>query len=412
MFRLQKIPGNNTVAIVGDSFDVRSMVISSANRAIYPYGIWQLTNMLMCQKLDFVYIDGVNGTGALSGSTHYSSRIDAAIASGAQYIAIRASINDFNDLIDYNLLIAEYSSLFAKVNASGMTVISNSVAPSNGYIDTSRRSNWIAFNKWILGTAPKLFDIIVLPQHYQAIDHTSLTGTVDLAMAADGGHPDLNAAFLIAEDSVRVLEPYFYRNNNILYATMASGVADASLLDVNPTNIGTGGTLGSNVTGAVADGYGIRTTSNLGTVVASKVARTDGPGYWQQIVWTPSASDQYLEYYSLGNGVPLATGGAVIGDTLQSVCEVELDIATAPADAHYPVLKLTHRGGVGYSSGFALNATMVALNKSGWRGVVSTPKMDIPASTTEIQLSYGWTNKTSGPQTIRFGQHCVVNHSR
>ena len=401
----------NTIAIIGDSFDVRSEVIVGADYKTNLYGLWHQINFRLMGKLDFVYIDGISGSGALAGSV-YSDRIDAAIAAGAKYVALRASVNDFTVLQDYATLLAAYNELFTKINNAGMTIISNTVGGNNAYDSAEKRNNWMRFNKYMLAEAPKEFDIIVLQQHWQTLDHAALTGALDSAMSIDGSHPAPKGAFTIAKTSSDQLDPIFANVESPLSAIAAVGLTE-NAIDTNPINVGIGGTLAANVTGEVSDLYGVRAASGAGTVVASKVARTDGPGAWQQCVWTPSAANQQLDYYLLGVGTSLTTAGASIGDIIQGFAEVEMDVATAEADVHYSGLKITFRNGGGSTIGFYFDSTQPALAIAGpWRGVVSTPKMPIPVGTTEIQITMMWMNKTTGVQTIRFGQHGVVNHSR
>ncbi|WAR43599.1 SGNH/GDSL hydrolase family protein [Methylomonas rapida] len=412
LHRLSISNPKNKVAIVGDSFDERAKITDTAGSlSTESYAVWNLTNLLMSQRLDFIHIDGISGTGALTGASVYRNRIGAAIASGAHWCALRASVNDFNPgTKSFDELVAEYSYLFATLNAAGMRVISNTVGPSNQLDTTAKRSVWAKFNQWMLHTAPRLFDVVVIPQHYQCADPDVLTGAAKSTLAVDGLHPDLPGAFLIAQTAASVLDPYL-PNKSPLFGIAALGTADETAIDPNSINIGTSGAKGANVTGNVANGFSIRTTANGGTAVASKVARTDGPGYWQQVVWTPDGAGKLLDFYSNGSAIALNAGFA-IGDVVQYLCEIEVDAGSNPANVHYPYILITFAGANKTAKGFTTNSIHPALNKAGWRGVIATPKMAIPDGTTGIYIQTSFYSKIAAEVTVRFGQHAMINHSK
>jgi hypothetical protein len=319
-------------------------------------------------------------------------------------------VNDTNAANSYRTIVDAYSALFDTCNAAGIKVISNTIGPSTtaNMDTTAKRSVWARFNEWLSYRAPEIFDIVVLPQTHQYLDPAALTGQ---CVGNTDLHPSLPYAFLIAKDAADMLLPMVNKYPSPIYGLVALGTADDTVVDPNPINIGTAGTLGSNVTGQVSTSFGCRTTGNLGTVVASKVARTDGPGAWQQFVWTPSATGQLLEYYVTGAAIPVNAGFAV-GDTVQFFCEVEYDAATAAADAHYPTISIILNGSGKTLTANPSDGAQIALGSTNWRGVVATPKIPVPAGTTGLFVTYGFRNKTTGAETVRIGQHGMINHSR
>lgn len=393
---------NNKIAVLGDSFDQRSMPTdTSGSLNTEAYGIWNLTNMLMQNRLDLVYIDGASGTGALQAgsSSAYRSRLAAAIATKPDWLALRASVNDFASTSTFADIVAEYTYLFQQINNAGIKIISNSVGPSNSYNDTTKRSVWSKFNQWILNVAPRLFDIVVLPQHYQAADKTVLTGAIAAAMTDGSPHPNLPAAFLIAQTAASVLDQYF-PNFSPGMGIAAVGTADETVIDPNPLNIGSG------TATSMTLGQSSGTPTSL---TPSIVSRTDGPGNWQQAVWTPDAINRLL-YFQFSTQ-PL-NAGVEIGDIVQAFCEFEYDAATADADVHYPSVTIAFTGTSITSKQFSYNSGQVALGKTGWRGVVATPKIAVPAGCTGISAIYIFVGKTTGAKTVRYGQHGILNHSK
>lgn len=401
---------SNTIAILGDSFDDRAETSTSSPFATNGYAVWHCTNMLMMGRLSFVYIDGISGTGALAGATFYRDRISAAIASGAKWLAIRASINDISADNTASALIAEYSALFERANSAGMKIISNSITPSTVAINsTARRSAWVKFNQWILNVAPTLFDIVVIPMHWQTSDKTVLTGASSTTYMGDGTHPDFSGSMLLATTAAEVLDKHFPAQHPLL-SMQAIGTADWTAADPNPINVGSGTATGTGISGNVATSMLLSTNAGLGTVVGSKVARSDGPGEWQQTVWTPTAANQIMLYQPSAN-ISL-NAGLAIGDVISAAMEFEVDAATALTDVPIPTIRMIFNGASQEAQGFLYNSASTTPYKNNFKGLVETPQMAIPAGTTSIAVQYRFQNKTTGAITVRYGQHGLINYSR
>jgi hypothetical protein len=404
------LAAQNTIAILGDSFDERAEVSTVSPFSINSSAIWNCTNMLMMCRLNFVYIDGVSGSGALTTGSRYNTRIAAAIASGAKWLALRASINDISADNTAAALIAEYTALFEQANSAGLRVISNTITPSTAVLTTaSRRSAWSKFNQWMLNTAPQLFDIVVIPEHYQLADKSVLTGASNSAYMSDGTHPDAVGAMILAETARDVLDPYFPAKHP-LFSISAIGTADWTAADPNPINVGTQVATGTGISGNVATSMGLSVTAG-GAVVGSKVTRTDGPGEWQQIVFTGSAANQLAEYYT-SPGTSALNAELAIGDIVSLAMEFEIDAATAATDCPIPTLRLIFNGASQEAQGFGFNSLNATPGRTGWRGLVETPRVAIPAGTTSLTLKYRFQNKTTVASTIRIGQHGLINWSR
>jgi len=409
---------SNTVAILGDSFDARSMPsIVGDDYQTSVYGIWNLTNMLMGQRMDFVNIDGVSGSGAIQAPS-YASRVQASVYDHKPtWCAVRLSANDVNE--DTNSLadlITAYTALFTDINNNGIKILACSCAGSTTYNTSQKRSNYVLLNKWLFEVAIKEFDIIALNNHYQISDRDSLIGEVDPALSSDPVigtylHPNLKGAFLIAQYNAAALLPSFPNPSPLEYIS-AMGTDDATVIDPNPINVGITGARYSSALGEVSDNMSISTTTT-GAAECSKVARIDGAGYWQQVVWTPTGGGQLLMYGCLPTTRSL-NSGVQVGDVVSFMFEFEMDGSTLDANAHYPLIEV-NLVGTNPAQKIKANAydtSRVALGVSGWRGVVATPKMVIPSGVTSFFITYRVMSKIAGEMTVRFGNHGMINYSR
>lgn len=411
---VSKLSTGNKIAILGDSYDTSS--IETLTTA--PTGIWQQTNMLMGQRLDFVNIDAVTGSGAIATPT-YASRIQTGVFDhSVGYCALRVSINDNDGTNTLQEIIDAYTSLFTDINANGLTIIANLLPGVDEFSTPNQVSICISLNQWLLNSAPALFDIIVIDMHHQMLDKDALDMSTNPALTSvDGNHPNIVSAFDISQTAAKQLLPHF-PNKSPLSIVTAIGVDDASIIDPNPTNTGTSGTLYVNVpngisnTGTVCDGF-LGQALN-GSAVWSIVERTDGgAGKWQQAVWSPVAAHQICQF-----AIPFASrnqplnSGVQIGDIVSAMFEVEFDTNNDPNDIWYGGIVMEFVGSGVIVQGNTFNSDNPALGFTGWKGVIKSPRNAIPAGTTHLKIEYKVFNKTTNPITFRFGQHGLINYSR
>lgn len=101
----------------------------------------------------------------------------------------------------------------------------------------------------------------------------------------------------------------------------------------NPFCTGTTGSL-TNATGSVATSMRVNRQSGDATVVAGKVARSDGRGEWQEITITTGATDSEVRFQTSTANIVTP---ALAGEWMQASCEVEID---ASADIYQVQLDL------------------------------------------------------------------------
>jgi hypothetical protein len=373
-------------------------------------GIWTWINALLRQKFIVVGGSAINGTGATSASNPYSGRIGALLALNPEWISIRASINDLASGTTLQQMIDAYSLLFDAANAAGARIITNTIGPHTSATmnTTAQRSKWNGFNRWISQVAPTRWDMVVLPQHYQYLDPAQTTGQ---SLNASDAHPTSPYVYRIAKASADILAPYLAHIVSPLDAICAVG-DESDAIDPNPINAGTsGGTVNAPGTGAAPPG--ITVVSN-GTLAASVVSRTDGPGNWEQIAWTPSAVNSVA---GLNLGSRTINSGVQVGDVCSYLWEIEVDAASAgmPQCVNCDMKFTGSNDGSGNNliyRGVGSGSGRPPPTERGMRFVLATPALPIPAGTTAIiPQAYAVAYDTTA-MTIRYGQHGLVNYTK
>lgn len=401
--KLQK--SKSSIALLGDSYILRDAgAVVGADFNVSSYAVFLQTNMFLGWPFHIDNIDGINGTD--SGS--FLTRLPATLAFKTKYVFIQGSVNDIQNGLTYAQSKSNYATMFKMCNDYGATVITNTVPPNTFCNNAAKQSQWNELNNWLLDSAPNLYDAIVLPYHWAYLDPTLLTSQPLLAQAPDGVHPDCNGAFLLTQASIPVLSKLIYGFAPMPVGDTATG-ADVNI-HPNPINVGIGGTLGAGVAGQVSDNMGVRVTAG-GAANCTKVARTDGPGAWQQIVYTPSAIGQICEYYNTGPAIGL--GNAQVGDVVSLFQEFEVD--SASAGYRWCTLQLTFNGSGKTATFFPLNGALLNMGVPATtkRGTMQTPPFAIPAGTTGFFVDAMIQAAGAGTaSTIRFGNAGFRNYSK
>lgn len=398
----------SSICLLGDSFIERNddaAVGSDTN--IATYGIFNLTNMLLQHPFHVLNIDGVDG----SNSASFLLRLSNAVLQYLpKYAYIQGTVNDILSTGAEQTLtqqIANYSSMFSQCNAAGITVITNTVTPFTGIDTAAKRTQYLRFNSWLADVAPSLYDVIVLRNEYQYLNPANLN-CQPLASITDGIHPGVSSSFRLAQSNASTLLKYGL-GNAPLFNGAGSPNSEDDGVHPNPISYGSAGAIGTGVTGSVSTGMGVRVTAG-GVAACSKIARADGPGEWQQVVYTPSAANQICEYYTTGAAISL--GNAAIGDIVTLFQEFEID-AVSGANFRWLGAQIYFAGINKTATAFPVNGSLSNIGSSGFRGIIKTPPLAIPAGTTGVYLEgilHGAGASLS--TTARFGQSSFINYSR
>lgn len=406
-----KLLKSNKIAILGDSYDVRS---KDGSNNLQAYGIWILTNALLGEALDLVEVDATNGSGALQLPT-YSTRIDSVLAADSDAVAVRISINDISGGNSLQEIKDAYDLIFKAVTASGKTLIVCSPCAANTittYDTPAKLTVWRELVNWSLNEVADTYAAIVLNNSFQTLAN-GVTGQVDFGKTDGGGdHPELNASFEMAQHNAKVLIDLVPTTDLMSKNLMVlADTVDAML--INPSNSGTSGTHHStgNTSGVVADD--LEAYVSAGTAICSKDPRGDALGDWQKFVWTPGSAGKLMQV-----AVPFAsrftalTSDISVGDTLRLYFEFKAYEETDGADIHYPLCVVEVMNGgttLETKQAFVISSSFKALGKSDWEGVFRTVDIVIPPTCDGLKFMFQYYNKTANVQSVGFGRQRLVN---
>lgn len=174
------------------------------------------------------------------------------------------------------------------------------------------------------------------------IDATNATAFSPLTgmLQSDGIHPSPKGAERIAQaiyDAIQYDCPRVSRLVSCSLDTYANDSTCANILDAGPWTT-SGGALAGGATGTVAASMAV-TLSGSGTAVASVVARANGIGYDQQVVFTPAANNDSVTF----SGTGYITGRTSDGQKLNYLGELIL-AGMSGANIKSVEIYVTHNG--------------------------------------------------------------------
>lgn len=326
-------PALNTLGVFGDSITNNGLAVTSGvylNKQLLGY--WVPALAFLGQRLQLVSQGGKYG----ETTTQMVARLDAYLAKPAYWNWVLGGINDIlNDSSPYtaaSTVIANLTTIYNRIEAAGGRVVAITICPNTSGSGSVGRwkqiyqvNNWIRRQRYV---RPGM--IVVDPFAATAQANGTWLGN----MSDDGLHPKAAAAFIIGRAVATAMLPHLPNTNDSLPQP-----GDPFNLCTNAGATGSGGALGTGVTGSAASGW---TVSNIGTTSAtvSLVQRADGvAGYWHHVVVTSGGA--FVSFASsVGAGQPIA-----VGDSVYAVVEVKAgaDLVSASVSGEYLRLKCSAR---------------------------------------------------------------------
>jgi lysophospholipase L1-like esterase len=310
----------NTCILFGDSItiangtDALTRDPSSALQTNGEGGYMTWANIMLCHRFKILTNKGVSGntTGQML------SRLSADVLNfkpKADYVFVMGGTNDIA-AEDTTATVANITSICDQILAAGMRLVLFTVLPSTLCSTTSKKAFLAAVNTAIRAYASAHYDTVILVDAYKSWNPDGSgrdEGTPPTDYTIDGTHPSRLGAKVLGEATYNAtagLVPPF------------DHYAGATQINPNPRMLGTGGSWGgSGGTGSVATGYRVNTGGAGFT--GSKVARTDGLGYWQQVV-NPTGGSAVTCSIEM-NAAPIAT---TVGDLVFAMFDFEIDVAS------------------------------------------------------------------------------------
>lgn len=361
---LAKTPANNferTAVLFGDSIEYYNFGDPTHPTRPSPgsRGYATQANAFLGHRLSFIN-KGVGGEDTLAMLTRMTADLVNVTASWA---FIGAGTNDISNARTFNQITQNLATLYAAAAASGKRVVGRTIPPRTGQSvgDKALRSQ---VNQWIRGQAYTRKGFIVNDMERAVMDPT--TNDFVTGYSYDGVHlasPGAIAAGTSLADTLRPFLPVVpvviaAADPRNLLASLGGGFPGAAA--VLPT-------------GWTANGW------SQGAPTYSKVARTDKPGQWQQIL-VPTDSRGFLR-----STVLLMSGGLfAVGDTVQAAVEFDvsaLEVApTAATQALYMGIEYYDGTTTTYRYDLEYHATDNENQGNRSRsGVMVTPPFTIPA---------------------------------
>lgn len=309
------------------------------------------------------------------------NRVQDAISCPAPIVHVCAGVNDATG----DPTLANNLAMIKALTAAGKLVIVTPELPRTFGFSAQRLAQQVSVRDGLM--ALRIKGVYVVDPWPDLVDYTTLTGDPVSGMYWDAQtHPGNLGAFYWGKAIAAVLnqimpEPY------VLPATNG-GLYDATynpygVLNANPFNFGTGGTLNGGPTGSVPNSVTL-TRTGTDIAVASTASVSSNGKLWHQIAisGTPATNTQRA---TGSQSVPLAN--ISVGDVIEGVCEVEVDAGVV--GVHGPSLELNPTGGA---------TTLVSGNYDTWArgvgyapnvfhtGVIRTPRLIVQSGLTALNF--------------------------
>jgi lysophospholipase L1-like esterase len=263
---------------------------------------------------------GCNGQDSADLLTNY-----AADVVGAPYHDAVIILTGYNDWVNAGYTTDQvYANVVEMVQQSvGKLVVVVSSLPWTTGGTAANRLSAIRYNRKIRAFCSTMRNVRFADAAKYLIDATNATKFSPLAnmLQSDGIHPSPKGAERIAQaiyDAIQYEYPRVSRMVSCSGDNYGADSANPNILDAAPWTT-SGGALAGGATGTAAAGIAVTNTGG-GTVVASVVARADGIGYDQQVVFTPSANNDSVTISGAGN----ITGRTADGQSVNYIGELTL----------------------------------------------------------------------------------------
>lgn len=270
-------PRANTVVVWGDSYAARTDATSGIDTYRSAQAPWSWAAVLTRHRMRLVKNAGVHG----QGTADILARFDTDVAAhNPGWVVIMAGTNDVAGGVSAAAVRDNLTAMLDAVASIGAYAVVATIPPRNT-LTAAQRLVQVQVNQWLRDQAATRKRMALVDFWTPLLDPA--TFGVNASVAPDGIHPNGVGAARLGRALAAVFNQLAPERPLLGHST-----ENPLLLTANPYLTGTGGTLGTGVTGSVAAGWTVQSeTGSAITATASKVARTDGiPGDWQQISLT------------------------------------------------------------------------------------------------------------------------------
>jgi len=311
---------------------------------------------------------------------------------------VLAGTNDVGHAIPNATAKANLASIYDQLTAAGIKIIAGTLPPRNTYTGTML-NDLHDLNLWIKNQGRIRKNFIVV-DYYSAVAGPNggwaNNGDVGQVLTTDGTHPGNAGAGrmgMALYNTLKVLLP----------PTSPPFSSEQDPINILPYSRFTQGTVGS---GTPPTGWN-QSGLTGGPIVFSRVARTDIPGNWIQMVM-PAGSKVNLQ----NPNALLSSGKFSIGDNVVGTIEFQrsgIDTAAAASTSGISLAVVAVTANVAspsdlyWVSGAYDNQTFIDHS-----GILRTPTFTVPANTTALLLQV----TLGGGQTVKLDRAGIVNLTR
>lgn len=256
------------------------------------------------------------GNGGVPGdnTTQMLARLDAALAIPSDIMSVLGGANDFAQSFTAAQTIANLTSIYAKIRASGRRLLVLTTMSRSTMNTTAGYAYLATVNQFIKNYARTTPGVILADICSAMTDPaTGVPYNTGTFYTADGTHPNAIGAQAMGKVIADALRPFIPASD-----IFSSNNLDPLNLMKNACNTGTTGTVANGITGTPGTQWAFTATTTAVAAV-SKVARTDGlPGAWTRLVIDPTNTAAIVASGACFFGA----GYAQVGDTITTAIEV------------------------------------------------------------------------------------------
>lgn len=408
-------------SLLGGEVDPGGSTASVRREDILGYFTW--ANMTLRHTLILQREAGITGQGL----QQMQARFDADIVQvPGEIVVFFGGINSIGNVALYPTaasLMDPIRDMCERALASGKkvvlcTLLTNEWNGNNGKTDYRQRV--LDINQMIRDYAASRLSVFLCDWHSAVIDDTATPDPIYSnwrpGMSSDTTHPNPVGASVLGKVLADVLRPLL-----VTTATDMIAASDARNVTLNPLMSGTAGTRGAG-TGQIADSWnGTQGQSGsgatfTGSIVWSKVARTDGGGAWQQVQLTSAGG--FWMYQRIKAADLFAAGSTIVesdgtgGYRFKAGTKIRADIEWE-RDSDWSGVGLL-KGGINFEAGQAgysedmgngqINPTPTPATFP-TNGVLRTPTLYTPAGLSQMLVSVRF---SAAAGTIRVGRMGII----
>lgn len=402
------------LGVIGDSRAANAFIVtgtgSTAGVRTPPYSPVAWACFLSNQRIktSSSYNKAVSGSGVSDLAGQFGSLLS--VVPSCTHVLILSGTNSFGDSVTGSAAWADLAAVLSAIQRSGMqAVVVMDLPRTVASWTTEAAQNSLWFNQLIREEAPKYGALVVDAGKYIA-DPASSSGDPRSGYYYDSTHPATTAAYWIGKEiSDKVLSsladvdlPGFVNRADTYEATnnpLGNIVSYGLFTGTGGTNTSTGGV----ASGDVADGWNNRTLTGTGTSAASLAARTDKPGYWQQLQ-QDSAGGTSTYRYSLITPPAVTTNYPASG---YYVLEADVDVSSATGLEQMGfIVHNFNSGGTLYDNVSAFGSTLISATyypyPSAFSGRMRTNPLPYNSSANQLLVRFE-TQVNTGAATIKIG---------